>query len=67
MKFTLQSATSQTQTLQQLRVAIAKSVAQPQAKSRFSMGSQGRTPCMQFNKPSVHIDCGCSGGKRMNI
>lgn len=67
MKFTMQNITTpQTQT-PQLRVAVRQSVAQPMPKSRFSMNNQGRTPCMKFNKPSVHVDCGCSGGKRMNI
>ena len=67
MKFTLQGTTkSKTQTLSQIRTTT-NSIIQPKTQSRFSMGNVGRTPCMQFNKPSVHVDCGCAGGKRLNI
>ena len=68
MKFTLQGTTkSKTQTLSQIRTATTKSIIQSKAQSRFGMGNVGRTPCMQFNKPSIHVDCGCAGGKRLNI
>lgn len=67
MKFTRQGTGSKTLTLQQLRSSMSKVATQPQAKSSFSMNNLGRRPGMKFNKPSVHVDCGCSGGKRINI